>query len=485
MVPGSNDDIILVSPCRVERRKGILTLDSKGINFISRQSGRQKEYRIDLKFENLVSVSIEGSLRKKLVVTARGSPPESHYFSVYEPDTWKDHIAIAAKIYRSFTGAGMKRTVPPVAKPPAGTPPPAKNVHAQPTRVTAPPPVVQPQQARGKPPPPVKPAAPKQVQKPPPGPAASRGTGEPWPSGQDYEQCFQSVKYSLHKSLGDIANGTAVKNPKSPVWYVYASGNYGAVYKMKTPSSFYALKCFTRKTPNLSWRYQKISDYMGKVRKKLDFLVDFQYYEKGIRTMKDPSRYYPVLKMAWIDGVGLNRFVTENISKPKIIRSLADEFLENQIYLRKAGMAHGDLAGDNLIIDSSGRLRLIDYDGAFIPDFSGKASTELGHADFQHPSRSSSDYSQETDNFSVLVIYLSLIAVSEEPALWDIFNNDDPDCLLFRKSDFKDPGNSKVIGHLERNGGRRVKELTYLLVDSIAEDPLWKGCSAPQIRSVR
>lgn len=480
-----NDDVILVSGCKTQKRKGTLKLDSKGLSFISTSSSRNKEFRIDLKFSDMVSVSVEGGFRKQLVVISKGSNLKESFFRVSDPNTWRDYVAIATKVYKSFTGSGIKpsnpgpsaqQTVSRGPSPSAPVPPPS-----------SPPPKPQPARAPTPPPPPPPKAQP--APKPAPAPSVTPrtgtgGTSGEWPSGQDYEQSFQSIRYSFNKSLGDLTQGKPVKNPKSPVWYVYASGNYGSVYKMQVGNSFYALKCFTRRTPNLTWRYSKISDRLGKVGKKVDFLVEFNYYETAIRTMKDPGRYYPALKMTWMDGVTLNRYITDNINKPKIIRALSDGFIEDMAGLKKFGIAHGDLAGDNLIIDPHGTLKLIDYDGSFVPDFKGNPAPELGHADFQHPMRGAKDYSEETDNFSCLVIYLSLIAVSEDPLLWEKYNGDDPDCLLFRKSDFINPKGSKVIAELSSRGSKKVRNLTDLLVDALGNDPLWKGCGAQEIRSI-
>ena len=63
-------------------------------------------------------------------------------------------------------------------------------------------------------------------------------------------------------------------------------------------------------------------------------------------------------------------------------------------------------------------LQLVDYDGMFVPALKGLKATENGHDYFQHPNRNLDSYSTNLDNFSVLVIYLSILAVSYDETFW-------------------------------------------------------------------
>ncbi len=119
----------------------------------------------------------------------------------------------------------------------------------------------------------------------------------------------------------------------------------------------------------------------------------------------------------------------------------------------------------------------------YVPEFSGTKSPELGHDNFQHPMRTSNSYSERLDNFSILVTYLSLIAVAEDPSLWTKYNKGDQDCLIFRKSDFLDPSRSRVINELTKTRGR-AGQLTELLCDAVRRDPLWEGCDPQRLARI-
>ncbi len=62
--------------------------------------------------------------------------------------------------------------------------------------------------------------------------------------------------------------------------------------------------------------------------------------------------------------------------------------------------------------------------------------------------RTEFDYNANLDNFSSWVIYISLIALSEQPQLWRQFRGGD-ECLLFRKDDFENPEKSSLFHNLE------------------------------------
>ncbi len=498
------------SAARYNKIKGNLLLSADGIWFVPDDGGTE----LYLPIEKIMDAHIEGVLLKKISVITNGSN-DRYLFSVAEKDEWKSAISLAAGIFRRVTTGTSSRPVPPSnghAKlqpnsQAVSVPPPT------PTSATQPTPKSQPQKKKKRPSspkpaqsptPPTAPAPPNAApiqsatqaptQTTPVAAPAQMAPGRsstiaaytgPWPSGQDYEQSFQTLKLSMHPSLGKVDQWEAVKNPKTPGWYVYASGNYGSIYKVKgDDNKFFALKCFTRKSENLNTRYFQISDYLLKHSKGLDFLAHFQYFEQGIRTRKSQSFYFPVLRMEWIDGVTLNKYIQDNISNLKILKKVSVNLMNELDRMQNLGIGHGDLAGDNIIVTNSGGVKLVDYDGMYIPNFKGEKSAEMGHADFQHPGRSVDTFSNKLDNFSALVIHLSLSAISENPNLWEKYNGGDPDCLILRKKDFLNLDISPVYKELTAMKNKKIKKLCGILEDYLAHGPLWDGVNPSMLASL-
>ena len=115
----------------------------------------------------------------------------------------------------------------------------------------------------------------------------------------------------------------------------------------------------------------------------------------------------------------------------------------------------------NVMVQSDDAIRLVDYDGIFLPKFQGENSPEMGHKNFQHPLRTVQDYSERIDNFPSLVLYLSLLAVSSEPGLWGKFYNQEN--LIFTKEDFAAPNESECFNALQSVPGSYVAELAAYL----------------------
>lgn len=493
------------SAARHNGNKGNLLLTADGIWFVPDDGGAE----LHIPIEKIMDAHLEGAVLKKISVIISGSN-DRYIFSVVEKDEWKAAISLAAGIYRRIasgtsgsptpTGNGKAKPSPNVApQQPAQQPPPQPQTPSNPP---APKKKKQPSARKPSPAPqqpapqPAQPSGATQtpVQTSPVASPAQKATGRnstlaaytgPWPSGQDYEQSFQTLKISMNPKLGSVDQWEAVKNPKTPGWYVYASGNYGSIYKIKgSNDKYFALKCFTRKSANLNQRYFQISDYLSTNSKGLDFLAHFQYFEQGIRTRKSQSFYFPVLRMEWIEGVTLNKYIQENIGNPKILKKVSVNLMNEIDRMQKAGIGHGDLAGDNIIVTGSGSVKLVDYDGMYIPNFKGEKSSEMGHADFQHPGRTADTFSNKLDNFSALVIHLSLSAISEKPELWEKFNAGDPDCLIIRKKDFMNPDISPVMKELKSMRGKKIKKMCGLLEDYLGHGPLWDGTSPSALSSL-
>lgn len=292
-----------------------------------------------------------------------------------------------------------------------------------------------------------------------------------WPLSSAYAQALQNIEYSISEKYQDLRQGNLDLNPnvKRPS-FIFGSGNFGTVFRMNFDGKKSALKCFTRAAPDLAERYFYISWYLSQV--KLPFLMNFRYYTEAVRTLQKPNEYFPVLLMDWSEGMPLNTFISINLKNTKIMTSLANNFLRASIEMQKVHVSHGDLSGDNILVTPDSNIRLIDYDGFYVPPLKGKKSNEKGHENFQHPSRGD-EFNERIDNFSVLVIYLSILAVSVNPKLWE-YNGGDQDRLLFKTSDFTSPDKSRLISDLRRQG-KVSRKLTDILVEYVNHDPSWTG----------
>jgi WD40 repeat protein len=263
-----------------------------------------------------------------------------------------------------------------------------------------------------------------------------------WPRSTDYFEAVQNPRSCM--SDEELRAGRAALDGRGlPLLW---SGNFADVYKIECPATgnTWALKCFTREVADQRQRYRKISVHLD--RAKLPFTVDFQYLESGIRIA---GRWHPALKMRWVEGLGLNQFVDKYVDKPKTLDQLLGLWPKLAQRLRKARMAHADLQHGNVLLVPMPRgqlaLRLIDYDGMYVPALSGRPSGELGHPAYQHPQRlREGTYSAEVDRFSHLAIYCAVRCVRVgRRELWRQFDNGDN--LLFRESDFRNPGESSLF----------------------------------------
>jgi hypothetical protein len=259
-----------------------------------------------------------------------------------------------------------------------------------------------------------------------------------WPSPQDYSEAVQNARTAFYEI--DLQQGTPELNklglPRP------RSGSFATVYKILSGTHNWAVRCFLHPVSDQQERYAAISSHLAKIR--LPYLVQFSFLTQGIRVAKQT---YPILKMEWVEGEPFVSHIERNLGNPRVLLGLAARWVEMMKSLRQSSIAHGDLQHGNVLI-SNGDFKLVDYDGMFVPSLAGKSSHELGQRNYQHPMRTEFDYGTNLDNFSSWVIYISLIALSMRPQLWQQFRGGD-ECLLFRKEDFEDPEQSPLFRTLE------------------------------------
>ena len=245
------------------------------------------------------------------------------------------------------------------------------------------------------------------------------------------------------------------------------SGNFACVYEVSVGDLIYAVRCFTRKITDQKSRYERLSEYLNNVVPPA--FVDFQYFDHGISIK---GHWYPIVRMEWVQGEPLSKFVGSNFNEPDTLRRLAARWRGATASLRGLGIAHNDLQHGNVMVDEDENIKLVDYDGIFLPQFQGQPSPELGHKNYQHPQRSAEHYGDYIDNFPTLVIYLSLLAIASDPSLWSSFYNDDN--LIFTRKDYADPGSSETFKRLKKSPdpgvvklAERLKECCALPVDKV------------------
>ena len=137
--------------------------------------------------------------------------------------------------------------------------------------------------------------------------------------------------------------------------------------------------------------------------------------------------------------------------------------------LQHAGFAHGDLQHGNVLVDTSGQLRLVDLDGSWVETLRGeKRPREDGHPNYQRTGR---DWGRWMDTFPGLVVYTALLCLSRRPDAWRQLS--DGENILFSADDFQQPGRTPCWDLLARIGDAEVGDLAERLKDAC--DPGWKA----------
>jgi methylphosphotriester-DNA--protein-cysteine methyltransferase len=261
-----------------------------------------------------------------------------------------------------------------------------------------------------------------------------------WPSARHYTEAIQFPAFCFSVSELKTAQ-PALDRLGMPL---VTSGQFAYVYKLRTNNSAaFAVRCFRGFSADRQQRYKAIDSHLEQ--HHVHALTSFDYEPEGILVA---GKRYPILIMEWIDGPTLDLYLDEVFDKPKVVRHIADQWFGLISNLRKAGIAHGDLQHANIIVEH-GRLRLVDLDGMFVPSMRGWQACEVGHQHYQHPRRDEKFFNEELDNFSALVIYLSLISIAEKPQLW---KKDHDENLLFTRGDFREPEKSKLFEEIKELG---------------------------------
>ncbi len=280
-----------------------------------------------------------------------------------------------------------------------------------------------------------------------------------WPLYAQYQEAVQNPAHCFNDP--ELRSGTVDKTGDGIplVW----AGGFSAVFRVICGGVRYATKCFIRDDDFRAERYRVISRFVSSD-KRLDCWVKIQYLDNGIRV---DGYWYPLLKMEWVDGVPLNKYIEAHLHEPGILASLAESIRLLSGRLSELNIAHGDLQHGNILITRDG-IQLVDYDGMFLKELGAYGSNELGFRNYAHPFRRKSDYGSYLDNFPAFVIYLSLVALANDPSLWQFHTEDN---LILTYNDFVRPTHSECIAQLRGSEERKVREYADYLIDLCSVSP--------------
>lgn len=273
---------------------------------------------------------------------------------------------------------------------------------------------------------------------------------------------------ALIKDIFIKAGSVVLDERGNPIHY---TGGFAVVFPFIVNNEKWAFRCWYNNVGKIGKRLKILSEELNRI--KLPYFCQFHYSEEGIVI---DGGIKPTTRMLWVDGENIKDYICKNSKNSDMLHGLAKNFLQMCKDLHKAKISHGDLQHGNILVDSQNRIFLIDYDSMYVPALKGEKDIITGLAAYQHPARilRKNKYAHEKlDYFSELIIYLSIIAISENPGLIDLFNVADSDNLLFTKEDFVDIESSEIYGHL-RSLNSEVNCLLDILVSYLRTDTIDK-----------
>ena len=225
---------------------------------------------------------------------------------------------------------------------------------------------------------------------------------------------------------------------------VFSGGNFAVVFKMKDEQTgkLHAVKCFLKEQEGRAEAYRMIAEELEYVNSS--FLTPIKYMDKElfVDTSQSDETEFPVLLMDWVEGHTIEQILNENPSSDEIY-DIAFRFSKFVLWMLSQPFAHGDLKPDNIIIKDNGNIVLVDYDGMFVPAMSGLKARENGTPGYRDPFRPQLPFDEHIDDFSLIVIELSLLLIAKDFQLYQLQSNDK---LIFTESDLINLKESIIYG---------------------------------------
>ena len=273
-------------------------------------------------------------------------------------------------------------------------------------------------------------------------------------------------------AIARLGGGTVPQTDAGHPWRIL--GGEAVVYQLRQPTGrVLALRCPLSDTfdQRQADRYRALSAYLAHpgTRSALPLASSVAYVEDGLTLAGADFRSAPapVVAMDWVMGPTLLSAVDRacRADDRPYLAALADAWRALAEGLDRAEFAHGDLAADNVLIESGGRIILVDYDTCHWPGADLDIS-QPGTAGYAHPHFDPRVDPRYRDAYSTLVTYVALRALATRPDLRQR-GGDGPTAvggaLLFSAVDLANPEGSTIFGLLRGLGQPAVEALAQTL----------------------
>ena len=275
----------------------------------------------------------------------------------------------------------------------------------------------------------------------------------PYPQITEYHEAVQHPQLAFVDP--ELKQGTVAENNLGLP--LVMSGGFALTYSVTTPRRKCAVRCFHREIPAIQQKYDAIAKKLRPLAGS--YFVDFDFQQSGIRVRQAT---FPIVRMDWVEGDTFGVWLDKHIDDPRGIEKARMEFTSIARFLAQKGIAHGDIQNGNVMIEN-GRIKLIDYDGMFVPGMHPSSGSETGHRHFQHPQRRISNFGPEMDRFSFIALDISLRAIVEDKSLYPKFR-EGGETIIFKANDFADPEQSEIFRRLSTMPKLKVQASNFAAV---------------------
>ncbi|MBR5811682.1 MAG: hypothetical protein IKY80_01600 [Alistipes sp.] len=253
--------------------------------------------------------------------------------------------------------------------------------------------------------------------------------------------------YCVWRTLRDIKPEMASGRPR------YVVGNSAVTLFVRHRGEPKVLKCYTRTHKNLPAIYGE----------------DFHARELCVSDLTGRRVWIDCLLMPLAEGDTLDA-VLRSTTSPEVFYQLATAFDAMARELLSSPRAHGNLKPENIIVTPDLlSMSAIDWDAAYLPQFSGEKSSEIGTAAYQHPSRTVDMFDKHIDDYSIATISTLLHAMAIDPSIADHYRSNfeppfSPKQLCKRQTQLLDP----IIDHFAKRGMAQQYHIAKMLTSTSA-----------------